>query len=87
MPARPAYRRAYPPRTGFRLIERAPMIRTNTMIVPITATPMRTGSASAAGISGEAAALAASASGLGGISDGSGSIRLPILVPGGAAKP
>lgn len=56
------------------------MINMNTMMVPITATPMRTGSASAAAISGEAARTA-SASGLGGSSDGSGSIRSPIFVP------
>jgi len=45
--------------------------------VPITATPIRTGRASTFNIG---AALTA-ASGFGGINDGSGSIRVPIVVP------
>jgi hypothetical protein len=59
------------------------MIRLNTMPVPITETPIRTGSASADRIG--VARMAAS--GFGGMSDGSGSIRVPILVPGAVAKP
>ena len=68
------------------------MINPNTITVPITATPTRTGSASAGGtipaafvdVPGAAspplADLAAS-------NDGSGSISVPTRVPGAVAKP
>ena len=51
------------------------------MMVPMTATPTRTGSTSACGTTA-AACAAATSSGLGYTSDGSGSISVPTLVPG-----
>jgi hypothetical protein len=51
--------------------------------VPITATPIRTGRASAL----KRGAALIGASGFGGINEGSGSIRVPILVPGAVAYP
>ena len=61
------------------------MINANTMTVPMTATPTRTGSASADGKNPAAWAplpcRSAAASGLVAISEGSGSIRLPTWVP------
>ena len=60
------------------------MIRLNTTTVPTTATPTRTGSASALSTGADDSVTV---SAFGGASDGSGSIRVPILVPGAVAKP
>ncbi|GAB4972458.1 hypothetical protein MAHJHV57_50280 [Mycobacterium avium subsp. hominissuis] len=60
------------------------MISVNTTMVPITATPTRTGSASAEEIIPAAAALPAKRDGA---SDGSGAISEPTWVPCGVANP
>ncbi len=59
------------------------MMKLNTMTVPTTATPIRTGSSFPVSIG----AALGRASGLGAVSDGSGSIRVPIVVPAAVAKP
>ena len=76
-------------RAGRRLIDRATMIRPNTIIVPTTPTPTRTGTRVGGGQHGEA--LAAAALAVVRLRRRSATDRgrsaLPTLVPGGVAKP